>query len=204
MSPAPVRTTVPRRVRADRAADGAAATRRGPRSARGPTGAGPRRRGRRVGRRGRPPPTRRSGARPPASRANVATKTTTTSADLAPVEDRSSIRPRVAAGSADRAGRTRRPRREPGQLRRRPPAARARTAASPRSPSSRSKCSPAYATKSTSSVLIPCWSTPHIASRKSDTIRISVSRASRAARRRVIRPSYAASSRRPRRQSARG
>ena len=44
-------------------------------------------------------------------------------------------------------------------------------------PSSRAKCSDAYATKSTSSVLMPCWSTPHIASRKSDTTRISDRRA---------------------------
>ncbi len=44
---------------------------------------------------------------------------------------------------------------------------------------SRSKFPAAYATKSTSSVLTPCWRTPHIASRKSETTRISVRRARR-------------------------
>ena len=48
--------------------------------------------------------------------------------------------------------------------------------------SSRSKFPAAYATKSTSSVLTPCWRTPHIASRKSETTRISVSRARRSGR----------------------
>ena len=73
--------------------------------------------------------------------------------------------------------------------------ARARTPACCAFASSRSKCSAAYATKSTSSVLIPCWRTPHIASRKSDTTRMSVSRASRAGRdRRRRRPRAGAAS----------
>ena len=66
--------------------------------------------------------------------------------------------------------------------RRRPPAEPARTPASTTRPASGRSARRRTPTKSTSSVLMPCWSTPHIASRKSDTVRIRVSRARRSGR----------------------
>ena len=66
--------------------------------------------------------------------------------------------------------------------RRRCRAARPRSAASTRSPAAGRSARRRSPGSRSPGVLIPCWSTPHIASRKSETTRIAVSRPSRAGR----------------------
>src|SRR5262245_37434183 len=84
--------------------------------------------------------------------------------DVVPAEARQPVRDRAAADAAADHDRSRSV----------PHARASRNRGSDAVRVSRSKCSSAYATKSNSSWEIACWTTPHIASRKSDMKRMRI------------------------------